>query len=310
MLSLKEGRKIARIKGGKHDGEFVYIKEDADTKFDDVKNPIDHLSDAFFQKYRKLPQKDINTLRKSIRQHKEPNDENLIPIYHEAMMDIQKNMKSEINIKDGKLIPLPNKSVVEKIYVSAPSGAGKSTWCSNYIKEYRKMFKDDEIYLFSSIDKDKVLDKYEPIRVPLDIELTTEPMDVEEEMANSLAIFDDIDTIQHPRIRNYVINLRDHLLECGRHFNVRMLSTSHILMNYKSTRKLLNEATAVCLFPKSAGTYHIKRFLKLYAGMEQSDIKKFLNLPSRWVCLYKTYPMYVIHEHGVYLLNKEEDGRL
>ena len=162
------------------------------------------------------------------------------------------------------------------------------------------MFKDDDIYLFSSITHDKALDKHDPTRIILDNDLINDPIEPSE-LENSLVIFDDTDTIRERNMRKYLEVLRDWLLEQGRHFKIRMLITSHLLSNYSSTRRILNEATGVVVFPKSgSGTYHIKNFLKTYCGFDKSQIKKFVNLPSRWVMVYRSYPQYVIYEKGCY----------
>jgi hypothetical protein len=211
------------------------------------------------------------------------------------------NMK-EIKLPKGqKLQPLPNKNIVEKIYVSAPSGAGKSTWAGAWLGEFKKMFKHQDIYVFSSIDEDKELDRHEPLRIELNLDIIDDPMKADE-IEDSVAVFDDVDTIQNPHLRGAIGSFRDYLLEQGRHFNIRMLMTSHLLMNYQHTRRILNEASAVVFFPKSGSTYSIKRFLKYHAGLENEEIKKVLNLPSRWVAFYKTYPLYIMHERGAYLL--------
>ena len=250
MLSFKEGRRIARIKGGKRDGQYLYIT-DNDTE--------------------------------------------------------DKEASIEVKVKDGRLIPLPNKDVVEKIYISAPSGAGKSYWSGQWIKEYKKMFKDSDIFLFSSIAHDIALDKYDPVRITLDEDLIQDPIQPSE-IEDSLTVFDDIDTLRNARLKASITGLRDWLLEQGRHFNIRMLITSHLLSNYKSTRQVLNEATAVVVFPKSgSGTYHIKNFLKTYCGFDKDQKKKFINLPSRWVAIYRSYPMYVIYEKGAYLPENNDD---
>lgn len=248
MFSFKEGRKIARIKGGKHHKKYVHIS---------------------FEK---------------------PKD----------------GMKEIVLDDKGVLQPLPNKEVVEKIYVSAPSGAGKSTWVGKWMKEYRKMFKDDEMYVFSAIDEDKPLDKNKPTRITLDDELINDPIEPSE-IPNSLVIFDDTDTIRDRKMSIILAVLRDYILEVGRHFDIRMLITSHLLSNFQHTRRILNESTAVVVFPKSgSGVYHIKRFLQTYAGLDKNEIKKFLNLPSRWVAIYRSYPQYVIYEKGVYFPNNDD----
>lgn len=239
FFSYKDGIKIAKIKGGKNDGKFIYLN----------------------------------------------------------------NSKGEKKIEldsDSKLQPLPNKLIVEKIYISAPSGSGKSTYAGKWIGEYVKMFKDNELYLFSSIDYDKVLDKHNPTRIILDQELLNDPIKPKE-LSNSLVIIDDCDTIRDVKIRKYIENMRDWLLEQGRHYKINLLITSHLLSNYSSTRRVLNEATSVVVFPKSgSGTYHIKNFLKSYCGFDKEQIEKFLNLNSRWVAIYRSYPQYVIYEKGCY----------
>jgi hypothetical protein len=238
LKKSKDSRKIAKIKGGKNDGEYVYMS---------------------------------NT-----------------------------RGENEIKITDGVLQPLPNREIIEKVYISAPSGAGKSTYTGKWIGEYVKMFKDNNIFLFSSVANDRVLDRHDPTRITLDNELLNDPIEPKE-LANSLVIFDDVDTIRDRRMRLYLENLRDHILEVGRHYKTRILITSHLLSNYASTRRILNEATSVVLFPKSgSGTYHIKNFLKTYCGFDKQQTKKFLNLPSRWIAVYRSFPQYVMYEKGVY----------
>jgi hypothetical protein len=209
--------------------------------------------------------------------------------------------KNEIIINDGVILPLPNKNVVEKIYISAPSGAGKTTFISKWIKEYKKMFKDDEIYIISSIDYDKPLDDLDPIRININDDLINDDMLDGEDFYNSCVVFDDVDTIQNNNYRHYIEKLRDYLLEQGRHYNVRMLMTHHLLSNYKKTRIMINECTACVLFPKVNGN-NIKRFLEFYFGFDKNQIEKIKNLPSRWVAIYKTYPHYIMHSKGCYIV--------
>jgi len=69
FFSFTEGRKIAKIIGGKDDGKYLYLN---DTKGE-----------------------------------------------------------NEIKLKEGRLQPLPNKEVVEKIYITAPSGSGNQLLLEN-----------------------------------------------------------------------------------------------------------------------------------------------------------------------------------
>jgi hypothetical protein len=214
-----------------------------------------------------------------------------------------KEIGQEFKLTTGKLQPLPNTKIVEKIYISAPSGAGKSTFAGKWLKEFRRLFPDDEIFLISSIPEDKPLDKNNPIRLDPD-ELVDVPIE-EDDLENSVIIFDDTDTIKDREANKYILGLRDHLLECGRHYKIRMLITSHLISQYKATRRVLNEATSVVLFPKSGGTYQIKQFFKIQAGLEKEQMKKILRLKSRWVLYSATYPQYILYEKGAYLLAED-----
>lgn len=208
--------------------------------------------------------------------------------------------KNEISI-DGKIIPLPNKQKREVLYISGPSGSGKTHWVAEYIKQYKKIFKNNDIFFISSISYDKVIDDIKGIiRLSIDENSIDEPFDLED-FQDSLVIFDDCDTIQNKNVRVFIDNLRNFLLEQGRHTNTYMLITAHQLSNYKQTRIVLNEATGYVLFPKSNGT-KLKKFLENYAGLDNKEFSRIKDLPSRWVYLVKSYPNYVIYEKGVYVI--------
>jgi hypothetical protein len=209
--------------------------------------------------------------------------------------------------KGAKLVPLPKKNFIERIYVTAPSNAGKSTFVGNYLSEYKKKHRDDDIFVFSAVDQDEPLDKHDPIRIPLDESILDEPLNIND-FVNSLIVFDDTDVVQNKHIRNAVAGFRDFLLENGRHANIRMLVTSHIMNNYRLTTRVLNESTAIVFFPRHASPHHIKKWLKERGGVNRKQIKEILNLPSRWVIFYKTYPKYVLYEKGAFMIDMDEDN--
>jgi len=219
---------------------------------------------------------------------------------------------TDLKLLKGNFQPLPSKEdgIVEKLYVSGVSGSGKSTYISKWISQFLKgKRKDTPIYIFSSVDFDKVFDEKfgdNIIRINLDSSIVLSPIQVSE-LENSLCIFDDIDTVKNPAIRKAVCSLRDECLEIGRHYDVSLLCTSHLLSNWGATRRLLNEATSVTVFPKGGGgLFHIKNYLKTYAGMNSQQIKRLINLKSRWVTIYRVYNPYIISQKEIYF-NRDED---
>ena len=60
---------------------------------------------------------------------------------------------------------LPDKETERSIlYITGPSGSGKSYYTRNYILEYKKMFSKNNVYIFSSLDSDETLDKIPKIK--------------------------------------------------------------------------------------------------------------------------------------------------
>lgn len=125
-----------------------------------------------------------------------------------------------------------------------------------------------------------------------------ERKDFLDELEYSVCIFDDIDVIGNNVIREEVRKLRDDLLETGRDRDITVIATSHQINNYNLTRKLINEATAVVLFPHSGASDQVKLFLKNRMSLTNEQIKSIMTLPTRWLYIYKNSPRYIIHEHG------------
>ena len=217
--------------------------------------------------------------------------------------------EQEIKLTKGKIVVLPRLDRVEKIYVSGVSGAGKSYWCSSWLKELlKKSHKDDPVYLFSSVSYDKNLDDVFPDnieRIPIDAELVTDPIDPES-LEDCCVMMDDVDSIKGGQIKSELIGLRDTLLEIGRHTNCRMLITSHVLRNYKATLRVINEAHTTVLFPKASGRKSIRTYLSTYCELTKAQIDRFFKIKSRWVSVSPKFDRYLMHEKGIIMLNEED----
>lgn len=315
MLSYTRGDPIAIIKGGSKDGEIIHLydgkekgKKKKKIKYEEmmpdieIEDPFDIISEKYLRGQKKrMNVVELEKLKKALMKDIEPLDEDLADIFTESKKVINDIAKKEIKLNEGEIIPIPETKTRDVLYIAGPSGSGKSTYAAAYIKQYQKLFPDNEVYIFSRVEEDKVLDKLNPTRFLIDEDMVENPIDPKE-LADSLVLFDDIDTITDKKLNEAVRKLRDDILETGRHNNIYVVCTSHQLMNYKHTRTLLNEATLVTFFPQSGSSYHIKRFLKEYAGLDRKTSSKILALPSRWVTIHKSYPLYVLYSKGVFLL--------
>jgi hypothetical protein len=282
-----------------------------DSGFDNQYIDIDNLlNDQYYRnKKKKIKLVELQKVKRAIMKNIEPIEEELNKIYQEARQDINNVNKYMITLTSPDyMIPLPNDNEEEAdhIYIAGQTGAGKSSWIGNYVKELKKIYPGYEIFLFSTFDEDKALDYLNPVRIQINEDLIQEPI-TKDELTNSIVIFDDIDTIKPKKLADEVRSLRDDLLQNGRKKNIRVISTSHQLMNYRMTRDVLNSSQKVVFFPQATSPYHINRFLKDYIGLDGKAREYVKKINSRWIMVSKNYPSYLLWEHGSLMLNKIEE---
>ena len=224
--------------------------------------------------------------------------------------DDEKIKKSFTKLKitdSGKFIQIPDGDKEREIcYITGPSGSGKSTYCANYIKEYKKLYKNNPIYVFSALKDDESLDIIKPKRIKIDEKLITEPL-VVDDFVDSLVVFDDIDVISNKNWRKAVYNLLNQILETGRHFKVSCLITNHLPTAGNDSRRILNECHSVTYFPHSGNKSTLKRLLVEIVGIDKEDMIKIKKLKSRWATIFKNYPQIAMTEKDIWILADEDD---
>ena len=221
-------------------------------------------------------------------------------------MGSDKGFKQLKIANDAKLQLVPDPKIERQIlYITGPSGSGKSTFTRKYIEQYKKTFKENPVYLFSSLADDESLDEVEPKRVRLDASIYEDPILIQD-FSNSIVIFDDVDVISDKRIREGVYNVMNRILEIGRHFRISCIVTNHLPSNRTETRRILNETHFFVYFPRSSSS-KIKYVLTEYLGLDKYQISKFKKLNSRWICIVRAYPSAYLSEHQIGLLHTEDN---
>ena len=151
--------------------------------------------------------------------------------------------------------------------------------------------------------KDVVLDRLKGVeRFDIDEMNEGDEKITAEDLMQSICLLDDVDTIADKKIRVEILELRDDLLETGRHQRVTTICFTHQIFQGTKGKKTLSETTSVVLFPRAGSMYHIERYVKVYCGLPSKTLKRVIQVPSRWVLISRTYPMYVVHERGAFLL--------
>lgn len=217
-------------------------------------------------------------------------------------------LKKKNEVKVADLMPLPNATGARQVlFIAAPSGSGKSVMSKNYIKSYQAMWPKSDVYIFSKIQDDPSLEGIKnPYFIPIDDSLITAPVDILNDVEDqSLILFDDIDTVSDKHIAQALTNIMLDCLELGRHKKITVIITSHLICpnDRKRGRTILNEATRIILFPRCSSAHSIMYFLKVYVGItDKGLIKKILDAPSRWVCINRNFPQYVITAHSAFMI--------
>lgn len=308
MLSLSKGRCIGKIVGGQYNGKFIRIFEEGK----DYKC-CNWCSDKCAKMKKKKCCKNCKcTLKGGCGSCSLNGGNNKID-----------KKRIEINLNDGVIEPVTNPEknddgsmIADTVFVAGPQGVGKSTVIGKYVQNELDHYPKKDVIIFSNFEEDKALDVLKPIRIKIDDKIIKKPIK-KEECRNSICIFDDIDTIQPKTLAEALRAVRDDFLQCGRKENIKVLATSHQLMNYTKTRDMLNSCNKIIIFPRGTSPYHTTRLLKEYVGLDKNSIKYILKLPSRWILIDKTFPSYALHEHGAVMLNelptilnnkKDDDG--
>lgn len=251
--------------------------------------------------------------------------------YHDAKVlsdELIKNALLEIKMRDIDSLVTPfeeKKEIVgdllngrffpaieiedDRVLVTGPSGSGKTTFSAEMIIHYINLFPERKVFIISSLHEDGALSVVEEtypenfVRFDLNDMFNDSENEIDPEtLANSLVFFDDVDTLMDTHIRQAVLVFRDFLLEQHRHFGIYLLLTTHLMTNFRETRRLLNEARKVVVFPGSGADFHILNFLTKFVGMGMRAAKNIVNKidnESKWTLVSKTSPLYMITENKI-----------
>ena len=200
-----------------------------------------------------------------------------------------------IDLDDGKFEPFPNLDRErDVIFIAGPSGSGKSFYTKLYLRNYMKMYPKNGLYMFSKLTEDSSLDDVKELRrIKIDKTLITSPLDVED-FKDCLIIFDDIDCIKDKAQKEALNDLKDSVLETGRHTRTTILITSHLACKGAETRSILNECHSLTFFLGSG--MPVDYLLQNYVGLQKKQIQALKLIPSRSVTIFRSYPMMVMTE--------------
>jgi hypothetical protein len=227
--------------------------------------------------------------------------------------EMGKDIGKSIQLNEGYVFPLPlvkrtlpgEKAFRQVYHLAARSDAGKSTWSAKLMRlwkhERKKLGLKEDIYIFSRVEADNAYSSLGAVNVIIDEELIQYPIDPKTELQDCLVVFDDIDKILDKKLREYMCDLRNGILQTGAHTGTYVINTCHHMRDWANTRDAMNEAHMVTVFPV-ADKLKIKEFMIEKLGVTRQKAEYIVNLPTRWLTFNVLIPSYVVYEHGVIIL--------
>ena len=210
---------------------------------------------------------------------------------------LYKNFKKMKLQSPAKFEPTPNtKNERTILYACGGSGSGKSYFIKMFLKNYLKEYPKNKIYMFSKLHDDETLKDIKIERILLDDRIITDPFEMED-FENSCVCMDDIDVLPDDEIKYRINQLKNDILEIGRHKKISLCCTSHLATKGRETKTILNEAHIIALFLHSGSNY--TNLMKNYLGLDKKEITTLKNMNSRWVAMTRTYPQVVYTENEV-----------
>lgn len=231
-------------------------------------------------------------------------------------LDPESQIKNRISLPNCEILPPKTRNIEREIVVCyGCSGAGKSHIVKKYTKYYHRLYPDNDIFLISKLSGDKTFEDIEDIvtRIPLDISLLLDiangiaihDENDPERISDCLFILDDIDAINNKDVATALNSLITALLELGRHGNISGILTAHLPIGGRDlarARTMMNESSRCVIFPSAGSQHLLKRLLTTYIGFDNLQVFEIMNLKSRWVCIHKSRPQYILHEKGAYIV--------
>ena len=304
-FSFEKGQKIAKVfKRGKVIDEFLgYLRiteEDSESENEEDEELMELIRNATLTKKEKRRLAEI--INERAKERKEPIPKNLDKYLQKGKTEVelpQTHYLEQMHIK----VPGSERST---FYIPARSNSGKTTWIANYLEDYLEQFPNNEVYLFSGVPKEEpAFEKFGKKVTVMDLQYFRDnPITKAEELsdfANSMCIFDDINSIPDLRTKKSVITLRDVILQCGRHENVSCMVTAHQALDRGLTAYPIKESDYFVVFPQ-ANKQQTRALLTKYADFTKQEVDRVMTIKSRWVEISRNNPSFVLSSNVAYLI--------
>lgn len=215
-----------------------------------------------------------------------------------------------LNDKSDSFFPLikeKNDESGQNIYISGPTGCGKSTFIRLYIMHFLKKYPKAPVLLFTCKQHDKKLDDIKQIkRVRIDTDMLQNKMTLQEISAKKnpfvLCIFDDIEDFPDKKLNIEINRLCNEVIRCGRSYGCITLYVNHDSCAYNQTKLFIKEATQIVMMPYRAPKSTYDLMMSHYLKLDNKTQNLIKNVKSDFVAVNRSRPECIIADKYIILL--------
>jgi len=232
---------------------------------------------------------------------------------HDEIVYYQTKQKGKkINKKaEGNLQTIPNqKNGFDVIYLCGAMGQGKTYATCKIGEMYRRIYPENNIYIFSQKVSDPSFDDSKTLgarRILIDDKFTNKDVDLVKspEFHNSMLIFDDFMSFSNKNTVKKICALLIQCITLGRQYHIYTVITSHLFytcQNRDLYMNLYNEVQKIFWF-RGVNAYQLRYVLKNYWGYSNTQIEKFINFDreSRYTMINR-YPAHLLSRRRMMLI--------
>lgn len=192
------------------------------------------------------------------------------------------------------------------IYISGPSGVGKTMFVREYIRHFLAKYPKSKVLLFSSKTKDKNLDDIKSIvRVRIDDDMLINPLSLDEISSKStpvMTVFDDIEDFPNKKLNHEIRRLCNEVIRNGRARHIYNLYINHDPCSYNDTKLFIKEATQIVMLPYRAPKTTYTLLMDKYLKLSKKTQHQLVNLKSKYVVVNRGRPEFILSDRYIMLI--------
>ncbi len=231
----------------------------------------------------------------------------------------------DVNKKDGysffelaqgesfQLIPSNLSKGRETLFIAGPTGCGKTKFAVEFMNLYLQIFQKRDIIIFTPDPNDTSLasitdkDRSDIVDINLKDENSGKYRIIQEDVnindfEKCLVFFDDIAIGEDDSLIKFMDKLRHKVIGVGRHKDVSVITSRHMVTDYRNTRNDLADTKYVVCFPLGGGRRVLDHYFSKYLMLSSELKAQIFSWNADWLVFHQKFPNFVLSNNKVLMI--------